>query len=305
MGFRMSPFRAPDTLRRVVVCLAMLGALSWSATARAQVIEYTFDALVTSAGPSWGVVAGDPMTIVFRYSLSTPDENPDVSQGHFLATGATLTIAGKVLELGPGPVLPFAVVQILDNSNGSDVFSAQAGAFQPSFAGATAPIQVLIAVVQLVGSTSALDSDALPNESGLVLSDFPTPGLSQVVILGLPDLAADAETIFGDLTAITGRRVDDNDDDVPVEERLANLIQVVELLNLKAGISNSFDAKINSAMQALSDVNEHNDLAAAHSMQALINAVQAQRGKKLTEEQADALIVAALDIIAAILETTG
>lgn len=52
----------------------------------------------------------------------------------------------------------------------------------------------------------------------------------------------------------------------------------------------SLDAKLDAALNALNDVNENNDVAAINSMRAFINAVEAQRGKKISEEDADTLI---------------
>ena len=45
------------------------------------------------------------------------------------------------------------------------------------------------------------------------------------------------------------------------------------------------------------DLNENNDVAAVNSLEAFINAVQAQRGNKIPEADADALIAAAQQII--------
>jgi hypothetical protein len=85
-----------------------------------------------------------------------------------------------------------------------------------------------------------------------------------------------------------------------LEELLEDLVQAVASLNLQAGISNALDAKLDAARNALDDVNENNDVAAINSLQALINHIEAQRGNKLTDEQADMLIAATLAIIEAI-----
>jgi hypothetical protein len=44
-------------------------------------------------------------------------------------------------------------------------------------------------------------------------------------------------------------------------------------------------------------LNSNNDVAALNSLQAFINAVEAQRGQAITETQADELIAAAEEII--------
>ena len=78
---------------------------------------------------------------------------------------------------------------------------------------------------------------------------------------------------------------------------VVDLAQDVIALNLQQGISNSLDAKLDAAMQALDDINESNDGAAINTLQAFINAVEAQRGNKIPEADADALIAVAQEII--------
>jgi len=81
------------------------------------------------------------------------------------------------------------------------------------------------------------------------------------------------------------------------EQLLADLIDYVAGLNFQNGIANSLDAKLDAVLQALDDLNENNDVAAVNALNAFINAVEAQRGNKIPEEDADALIDAAQQII--------
>ncbi|MHC4240276.1 MAG: FG-GAP repeat protein, partial [Planctomycetota bacterium] len=84
----------------------------------------------------------------------------------------------------------------------------------------------------------------------------------------------------------------------PIELLLALAQDVIEL-NLQNGIENSLDAKLSAALGALQDVNENNNVAAINTLEAFINAVEAQRGDKIPNEaDADALIAAAEEIIA-------
>jgi hypothetical protein len=76
-----------------------------------------------------------------------------------------------------------------------------------------------------------------------------------------------------------------------------NLVENVLELNLQTGIFNSLDAKLDNALSALDDLNENNNVAAINSLQAFINAVEAQRGHKIPEADADDLIAAAQTII--------
>jgi len=79
--------------------------------------------------------------------------------------------------------------------------------------------------------------------------------------------------------------------------RIEQLITKVLSLNLQQGISNSLDSKLDAVKKALEDVNENNDGAAINALGAFINAVNAQRGGKISEEDADALIEMAQQII--------
>jgi hypothetical protein len=75
------------------------------------------------------------------------------------------------------------------------------------------------------------------------------------------------------------------------------LITKVASFNLQQGIDNSLDAKLEAALQALEDVNANNDASAVNRLEAFISEVNAQRGNKLTIEQADALVADAQAII--------
>lgn len=75
---------------------------------------------------------------------------------------------------------------------------------------------------------------------------------------------------------------------------IQNLIDTVENLNLQHGIENSLVAKLNAAILEIQD---NNNAEAINSLQAFINEVNAQRGKKITGSEADILIAAAQAII--------
>jgi parallel beta-helix repeat protein len=81
------------------------------------------------------------------------------------------------------------------------------------------------------------------------------------------------------------------------QEEIVVLIDYVVFLNFHHGIENSLDAKLDAALNALDDTNENNDGAAINSLNAFINAVQAQSGNKIDPEDANALIAYAQEII--------
>jgi len=71
---------------------------------------------------------------------------------------------------------------------------------------------------------------------------------------------------------------------------LNNLVGLVVTLNIQNGIQNSLDSKLDVALNALDDVNQHNDQAAINSLEAFINHVEAQRGNQISDADADLLI---------------
>ena len=91
-------------------------------------------------------------------------------------------------------------------------------------------------------------------------------------------------------------------DSLSPDAQINNLANLVMEINLNAGISNSLNSKLDTALGALDDVNTKNDGAALNSMYAFCNSVSAQRGKKLSGTQADQLIAAANGIIASLNE---
>jgi hypothetical protein len=81
-------------------------------------------------------------------------------------------------------------------------------------------------------------------------------------------------------------------------EAIEALISVVENINSAQGIANSQDVKLKNALDALTAENAGNRLDTIHKLEAFINSVKAQSGKKLTVEQATQLIDGATQVIA-------
>jgi parallel beta-helix repeat protein len=72
------------------------------------------------------------------------------------------------------------------------------------------------------------------------------------------------------------------------------LVAQVKELGLAQGIENSLEATLKAAARALDN---HNVVAAINALEAFINEIEAQRGKKISDAVADALIAAAQEII--------
>lgn len=75
-----------------------------------------------------------------------------------------------------------------------------------------------------------------------------------------------------------------------VEQQINILIEEIISMNIKSGISNSLDAKLSSAIQALDDNLDSNDIAALNSLYAFCNSVTAQSGGVISTEDAITLI---------------
>ncbi|UCG68056.1 MAG: right-handed parallel beta-helix repeat-containing protein, partial [Thermoplasmata archaeon] len=86
-------------------------------------------------------------------------------------------------------------------------------------------------------------------------------------------------------------------EDKTPKEALKDLMEDVDDLDLPKGTENSLISKLNGAYESLED---GKDNAAVNKIGAFIREVFAQRGKKLTEEEAEALIEAARKIIESI-----
>jgi hypothetical protein len=81
------------------------------------------------------------------------------------------------------------------------------------------------------------------------------------------------------------------------ELQLELLVELVASFNLQQGIANSFDAKLQNALEALQAANAGQRQDAVNKLLAFMNAVEAQRDKELTSEQADQLIALVMRIL--------
>lgn len=82
----------------------------------------------------------------------------------------------------------------------------------------------------------------------------------------------------------------------PISE-IDKLAAMVSELNSPKGISNNLQAKLDTAAEILGDNNSKNDVAATNALEAFINYVEAQAGKKIPDAEAAALISEASAII--------
>ncbi len=81
------------------------------------------------------------------------------------------------------------------------------------------------------------------------------------------------------------------------KDTIESLINKTKELNLKQGISNSLDAKLQNTKDALEAKNAGKRQDAINKLEAFINAVEGQRNKAITNEQADLLIAMKNNIV--------
>jgi len=81
---------------------------------------------------------------------------------------------------------------------------------------------------------------------------------------------------------------------------IAILRNYIDTLDLPKGTKNSLNTSLDTAAKILEDSNSENDVAAINTLQAFINQVKAQRGKKIPGEVADVLFTNAQELIVAL-----
>jgi WD40 repeat protein len=73
-------------------------------------------------------------------------------------------------------------------------------------------------------------------------------------------------------------------------QAIDDLIEIVESMNLQNGVDNSLDSKLENAKDALDSLKANEGQTVINKLNAFINEVEAQRDKKLTDDQADILV---------------
>ena len=260
--------------------LALLVILGCGQIAYGQAATYSFEGVLNQGGFG-SLPDGAPFIGTFTYGQSQVDvlpERPFV--GHYLGGSVSISIgAGTATTIDPGDTKVFDNSPFLSPA-GSDAFTMDAGSGGVSGTlGGLAIRRLIVGLGDWDGTV--FSSDSLPFAT-LSLADFES---ARIIIESTSGSGRDGFITTLSLNPITS------------ESLLSELLGEVIEMNLNAGISNSLDAKINVVMDALDDVNANNDIAAINALDSFINAVEAQRGNKLTDAEADKLVATAQLII--------
>jgi hypothetical protein len=245
--------------------------LSSPSAASAQEITFNFTAVITrvfdtlSSGP---FALGQTVSGSYTFSAAAVDQDPSPVRGLYwnvirleYAVPAANYAATATAGASPG------FIEVLDNEDGvRDRYVVSMGPGQivsgPDVAGHTLD---RIGIVLRDRTTLAVSSDALPLVPP-ALSDFAF-GFEVNLSFNGPNVTG--APVSAELTSLTLSS--------PVTDLLDDLVQRVISLNLQNGISDSLDAKLASALNAIDDGNERNDGAAQNAIYAFMNAVEAQR----------------------------
>lgn len=176
---------------------------------------------------------------------------------------------------------------------GSNQLIGIAGVFKTEFVDVedASPLPVSRVEFQLDPATSPDVVAKAFDSNDAVVRTVTTSGITSVVLEGkTPNQIARIE-----ITATSGTYLLSDlkvclETDQTVIQAIEELILLVAEFNFARGIENSLDAKLDNALKLLDDMKDQNDGAAFNSIEAFINAVEAQRGKKITDEEADQLI---------------
>ena len=223
-----------------------------------------------------------------------PSGDSGVTQTHAWADDGTYTVAVRVTDDdGSTDIATFSVTV------GNLPPQVNAGPNQTVNLGDTASVEAEFTDPGILDTHTATilwgDGDSEPgvvNESagsGTVTGShvYAWPGIYEVTVEVSDDDSMDGDTLTVEVLPVAEVMVETLSDDI-------------DAMDLQSATKNSLNASLDAAIKKLEDSNPKNDVAAINNLEAFINKIEAQRGKKIPSEVADALIAKAQDIIAAL-----
>lgn len=268
---------------------ATAGVVTWKATGKVTGIS-------TSAGniPEFASAAvGDPFTLTLKFDASSDVYTLLSGQAGFRYryTDAVVSVAFDIAGAGLQRTNQgFTSIDILDDF--SFVFSADPPADGISLIwGASSTQTGGFAQLGLIfRGPEYLDIFAGPG-----LPEDPSPLLTQLSIHQVQFIDG-SDAVVGTVESVIR--------ELPTPaDQIGDLIGLVMNLNIQAGIGSSLDSKLQNALDALDRAQAGDTASATGILYAFIQSVEAQRGKQLTNEQADQLIATAQAVIDALSQT--
>ncbi|UCD49384.1 MAG: hypothetical protein JSW27_17860 [Phycisphaerales bacterium] len=230
------------------------------------------------------------------FSISAGQSAVDVFQGFGQGGSSAPTLGLATTPTGTFPANAYATANFVFERGGGDGFAAYAigGLGLDPEINAFPPTAFFVLVPPFDGSAVRLYSIDNPDGPPVAYLRNIVVGTNAEELIGLP------MNDPGFSAAATQALMQAAPPSLPLPTPavlIERLLQSVEAENLQHGIDNSLDAKLDAATQALADINQDNDSAAANAMQAFINAVEAQRDKEIPDAAATAFVAAAQEIV--------
>jgi hypothetical protein len=258
------------------------------------VFNLTSDTLLIAAGD---VVAGKTIVEVWEVDINDfgefvvnasfhDDEDTQIKSGIFTSAGNLLAASGYTLSEGTirhvwhpsinnaGDVV-FAASLTEDGEQGADV---KEGVFTAD------------------GTSLAVSGDLFAGKTLESVWDPAINNLGDVVFVAPYEQADESEKLLWSQGLFLLKAPSVPEEETP-GEMLVDLIEDVESINLDNGISSSLDAKLENAVDAFLADNAEQREDAVNKLEAFIKSVEAQKGKKISEDEADYLVESANKII--------
>ncbi len=173
-------------------------------------------------------------------------------------------------------------------------------------AGNVGRISRIVVVVDTTPPELTVPADVTVDATGdLTVVDIGTATATDIV--GVTSISSDAPASYPVGVATVTWIATDATGNLTSDTQLITVLSPAEImdglsddianLNLPKGTQSSLNSKLDSANKALNDSNPKNDKAGVNSLEALINSIQAQGGKKISKGSADELIARIQNLI--------
>ena len=202
------------------------------------------------------------------------------------------TLAGAVIT----PILPLGThvftLMVNDGRGGTDTDTVAVAVVDTIAPSLTVPADITQVAASPLGDAITFTATATDaGDASPVVTCTPASGAT--FLLGTTSIECVAEDVSGNISAPSSFDVTLT----PGDETFGGLVTIIQGIGLQQGVENGLLAKANAAKKSLGNGSVN---AVLGSLNALLNQISAQAGKKLTPAQASELTEAVTSIIAAI-----
>ncbi|TNF09598.1 MAG: hypothetical protein EP323_00020 [Gammaproteobacteria bacterium] len=291
----MKNFSLSQTVKKASLALVLFG---FSSSLYAEIIAFKAVGYVESVAPELSgssIEIGAPIEITYTFDSNVIDSDPKEYLGRY-----NNAVLGGIFELGDFKFTAnsggIAVINDWAVAGGDGQMIYRDGYFFNSYSISSPQVDEL--EIHYAGfsfsstDNTIFESTSLPLEPPLI--DFQDPAISNRIEIrwGASHTSPKIMGVLQEIVLVDRMST--------VSELLNALIYKVMSYNYQSGNMNSFDSKLQGAASVLEDADKKDYNSAVNKLGSFINEVDSHRGKSLTDQQADELINAALEIIDAI-----